>query len=62
LFDALKIFVDSFMLFEPVVEEKMILVDEFRNDKGEVITHSTSFVFLVRHDKRNNKDVRVSVH
>ncbi len=45
---GLQSFVEAIMLSEPPVEEELIIIGELSNDEGEIVTHSSAFVRLVR--------------
>jgi hypothetical protein len=50
------------MLTEPVNAHELILIGDYKNDEGQVVSHSTTFVRLERRDRSKKKDVPVLVH
>jgi hypothetical protein len=61
IYEALKLFIETNMLAEPPTAEELILVGDLDNDKGETVTHATTFVRLMRYDEKKKKDVPVLV-
>ena len=59
--EALKNLITSIMLAEPPVEEELILVGDL-DDDDKVVTHATTFVRVMRPDKKKKRDVPVLLH
>jgi hypothetical protein len=58
VWEGLQSYVESIMLSEPPVVEELIIIGEFSNDEGVVVTHSSAFVRLMR---KNSSKIAVPV-